>query len=504
MAFNSIKAETFYSEYSAYSPFTEEMISPSDTTKIKTERRYRWYKEEKILGDYHPIASSIPNYPEIDLDDFYETSFSDWREEIPEFKTGRVVETRDIYAYKDRILSRYAHLKGNYTGNLSFNELEFYYNDEKIDYEILNENDFGRRLHDGNYNDNFNTALSSNLVIDLKNYYSPKYLIIKAYFYNSVDEKNRIEIKFTSESRFYSDCYGLLSTDVNPVKFNQGLWTYSYPNYLIEKAKYTDTMYSLTMPESREDRIIDLVKQYRYKDTLYRYFQINRKYLDGYYKDNPGDYIKDEDKYRDYYSYKTRDKVVISDNLEFKDYHRSLNDLILDTTTNDITIKSKFNIYKNGTYKVEFILPFKTIVKNVKVNILQNSINEVNDKLLLVSNQSKKAKVDLSNSKDKLEKLKAKLKKLENEDADMEIINKYKKEISDLENHIDSLIVKIDKLEKKKKSYNDKLDSLIKQKQKNNYNFINSFYSFIWLIIIVVLGLISYFVIKMKKMSYQN
>lgn len=515
-----VKAEVFYSPYSDYSEYSEQIISASDTVSVKKERRYKWYKESKILGEYHPINSIVENYPEIDENDFYEMEFSDWSTANPGFNFYRVIESRKVFEYKDPLPIKYIHfydLKGG-NGYLNISELEIFNNDEKINYTVLNmDNDFKNKINDGNYYDDNNRIINnSKIAINLNGEYNIKNLKIKIYLYDETTEQKDIKAKFTYDQNFNS--YALASLYLIHLFTHNNVseiepFIYKYEDCRIFKALYGEASYSVNYPEEKEGRIIKSVTQYRYKDTLFRYYRIDRDYLVDYYKDNPNDYIKDSSKYKDYYCYKKRDKIVISDDLTFTDYDRKLKDLILKTTNDDIKIESNFNIKKNGQYKVKIILPFMVITKTVKVDILENTINEVNDKLLQIEKEEKKIQEQLEKKSEELIDLKKELKNLENGDADLNTINEYKDKILILDEHIKYLINKINQLDQERIKYNKKLKELLNKKQeknivnkkennKENYILVEKLKNWLWLIIVILFSLLLFKIIRTKKLSY--
>lgn len=505
-----VKADTFYSPYSDYSEYSEEKIATTDIIDVKTERRYKWYQDNKILGGYYPISSTIIDYPEVDTSDFCEGKFSDWSINNPVFKNYRVIETREVYEYKDLLKAKYLHLYNVRGGNLSIGEIEIFNQQQKIDYDIVNDDtDFSKRLHDGKYDDFTNTSISNKISIYLKGEYDPKNIVIKIYLYDTTEQTKYVNAKFTNEADYNSYSLANLSMlhwfNCSYTSTYQ-IQTYEGKDYAYKPARYSDPKYSEEKPDEIEGRKMGLVTQYRYKDTLFRYYRIDRIYYDGYSKDNPGNYQKDGHKYKDFYSYRTRDKVVIDDNLVFDNYNRTLNDLILETTTNDIRFISQFNIYKNGEYQVKIVLPFQTITKLVKVDILDNKINEINNLLLGTEKKLKEKRQELKKTKKEVADLKETLESLKDKQVKIELIQEYEQKVVIMEQKVNDLINRINQLDQTKNNYNEQLETLLEQKKKQNvnYSFINYMKYWLWLIILILIIIITYKIIKMKKMSYQN
>lgn len=505
LSFINVEAKTYYSPYTDYSDFQEEKIEESDIVSVKKERRYKFYQINKVIGKYLPLGKTSRLYPEIDETDFYQTEFSNWLPHKPAYEINRVIETKKGYSYRDLIKTKYLQFYDLQGGNgLVISELEIFNKDNKIDYQVIDQNqDFINRLKDGNYYDNSNLiANGSKIIIDLQGEYELDDLTVKIYLYDETDTQKNIKIYYTGSEKFANDIVASLSyihcftySDVNEIEpfiyTSKDLYKYS--------SKYTSKIYSLEYPLEKEGRKITKETLYRYNDIVYRHYRNDKTYLDGYYLKSDG-FIKDTSQFKDFYSYRIRDKVVLDDNLIFKDKKRTIKDLVLETTTDDIKIESDFDINKNGKYQIKFILPFKSITKTATVDILKNNLNELNSKLNSVEEELKENKDEYNKKVDEIKKLQDVIKNLKDNDVDDEKLNKYRKQLKDLKNDVDGIVTKINNLEKKKKGYNNELKKIVN----NNKIDTNLIKNILWLIILLLVILIGCYLIRMKKMSYQK
>ena len=94
---------------------------------------------------------------------------------------------------------------------------------------------------------------------------------------------------------------------------------------------------------------------------------------------------------------------------------------------------------------------------------------------------------------------------MKSSEADQSLIDEYEKKIIVMEQEVNSLISKIDELEKNKTNYNNKLQDLLEQKKSQvNYSFVNYLKYWLLFIIVILIIIIIYHTVRVKKMSYQN
>ncbi|MEG2311110.1 MAG: hypothetical protein RSB72_00210 [Bacilli bacterium] len=514
-----VDAKTFYSDFSDYSEFSEGFVKESDTVKVISERRYKWYSKNKVLGGYYPILTTVPGFDLVLNSDSYETEFSNWSNDYPGFKFYRTIETRDGYSYKDQRKTRYIRfhdLRGS-KGFLYISELAVVIDGVYVNYDVFyGGNDLDtKKINDLNYDDRTNGVKNGDgFMIDLKQYVNASDIVLKLYLYDEGISAKNINAYFTHDRSFISDRLAELNiinyfTSKADDKISPIIYTgkdYIYRSF------YDESIFTMEYPMEMPGRVINKVSQYRYKDTLFRYYRLDSLYELGYFKENPGNFIRDDSQFKDFYSYKKRDKFVLSKDLLITSYDQNLRDFIVSTTVPTVKIDSDLNIHKNGFYVVDYILPFKTVSTVVCVNILQNDINELHDKLrdvneLLVAKKMELAKIKID-ATDLKSDFNAVLKN--NPNISLEIIKNYEDKISALKNNINSLIEDIDGLNRNRHSYVKKLKSFKKIKDEKVLKINTSNTTFhqgylrTWLLIIFII-LICLFGLRYifsKKMSH--
>ncbi len=340
-----------YSDYSDFSEYTDEYIQSDDLTDVRTERRYKYYKLEKELGGYG--ESDLLNYPYIDKEDYIYSDFSDFSIDMPEEKDGRIIE--EILGYRYKKLKDVNYLEINcVVSPIVLSNIEVLYNGEKVDYEIETEN----LTVEG---DNFNLA-----------------------------EGGRVRLWFDSpmDLRFLTLSFSLISGSIGNsgyhvasgyddlqytlyLKYYSGEESFFYKgNDAIAYSSNTpfEDYYSAT--ELDTNRIFQdngRVNLYRYKDILYRSYNLNKVYYDEYLTGPYEDFIyKDEFLYKDYYSKRVRSIISNPINLEEKtDEKVDIENVSSEKKTNTITDMT------DSTYQI----PEKSLYYPIDINKIDNLKN---------------------------------------------------------------------------------------------------------------------------------
>ena len=162
---NKIDAKVYYSDYSAYSPFQENEILPSDTIDVIKEERYLWYKDKEILGEYK-LYNNVDNFS----DDCYLTEFTNWDNKKID-NVGYIYEERNVYNYTMAKGVRYIHLydlQGSY-GSFRIPELDIKYKGKSLKYTYTCEGcleGFDDYIHNGIYEENNNAPCIKNFCDD--------------------------------------------------------------------------------------------------------------------------------------------------------------------------------------------------------------------------------------------------------------------------------------------------------------------------------------------------
>lgn len=390
---SSVDAATYYSDYGDYSEWSTTKKVASDVVNVEKERRYKYYHED-IDGDYYALGENPIKYSNVDMSNTKQI-YTDWQFDEIKAKENRTIDTRIIYKYHTMLPVRYIQMSdvnGSY-GSLRMTELGIYNGNTPINYSVscngCNDN-FETLIKDSNIHSNFSHILNGgNITIDLNGYYMISDLNMKMYFYDVGSEIKRYTLKITRnlEEHGYANLKyegDFFSTSLDDIKE----YDYGYDNFTIDNIQWGDTMYSLDKITSDKNTQAGETIQYSSYDTLYYYYNSTKTY-----SDIKTEYYNKEDSHTDYYRYKVRDKVVISDDVELTSLTDLPNKFILESTV-PVTITGDVDINNNGTYKVKYITPFITVEKDIIVNIsnelkaldknkteIINKINQLNNTL---------------------------------------------------------------------------------------------------------------------------
>ena len=498
--------DVYYSEYSDFSEFIENEVSSSDLIDVERERRYRWYKNN-ITSEYMLYEEGIGKYTLFDLEDYQESEFSNWQYEQPASQFGRLIEEQKEYKV-NKLKPIQTLMIADFSfdeDTINFGQVEIYLNNQKIDYQYICGDCSGISFKESGF-----------IMIDFYEPYHLKDLTIK--ILNS--DKDKI-------NSFKIHAIEPMVVDV-PSKIYA---TYTYQsneeiNFMISEAdfdiinpEYEEEVIYNEMPDLGVLDNITIDTKYRYKDRYYYFYNSEKEYIEGYHANYP-EYIKDDNDYKDYYRYRSREKVVIENEMTITRYKDSLEDFIISTA--DYDIETDINYLKNGVYSVRYVTPFQTINKTVTVDIEENELRdeldilteEYNDLL----NDYNAVQSDLNELKDKntsdneqkikYEQLLEDYKELTNQsqtiNADNNYVNSLKEENQKCGDTLEQIKTQNDDYEKKLKLSNQANDYLekslldIKQESINPNNLNVKHFVVTGLIIILLV------IILIKIMSSKN
>lgn len=370
--------DVYYSDYSDFSEFVEKRIEGSELIDVETERRYRWYKEN-ITSEYMLYDEGVEKYESVNLEKFNESDFSEWSYEQPNKITGRIVEEKEEY-----IVRRLKPIQTLMINSFEFSkdmvnlgEMEIYIDDKKVDYDII--------CNNCNTNNEFQE--NDFMLID---FYEPYYI-------------KDITIKFIGPEKDYINSFKIYAVEPMVIDVPSNIFaSYTYQVQDGEDIVITEKKFKVVNPKYEEEIILDellevgfldditINTKYRYKDKYYYFYNTELEYADGYYSEYL-DYKRDENDYKDFYRYRTREKVVIDNEMTITRYRENLEDFIISTTNYEI--ESNINYLENGVYSVRFITSFRTISKDVTVDIEDNDLRKENEELTnIIKNQNEEIK----------------------------------------------------------------------------------------------------------------
>ncbi len=445
-------SEVFYSDYTEFSPYQEEVIKKDDCTNIISEERYRWYKNEQILKGYIPY-----NETDTFTNNCYLTQPSDWSTEKIE-NVAYVYETRTKYEYTKAKKARYIHLydlQGSY-GAFRITELAIMVNGEEIDYSFTCEGcweNFEQYINNGIYDENKSYIDNGgSLVIDLGQEYPLNQIDIVFYIFDLGPNEKLYTLIFadSQNNTLAAKSYNLEFADqywVNALKIETNIYDLEVDT--------TDWTYSeISYQNIIDDSIIDTIvnEEYRYQVKWCRPYEIVKVYYPEYSKDTVDEYpIRDEDSKKTFYSYQKRDKLEL-DIFEITSKDFDLNNFVV-TSTDEVVIIENINWDKNGDYEVVFKLNDIEVTKSITLNIAANTIEELEVEIDMLHNQLEQLIADFNHKANEYEQKIADLnQQLNNCNLDNECLNKmikekdlllidYEKQILDLSDNVNRLQV---------------------------------------------------------------
>ena len=375
--------QTYYSDYGPFSDYQIEAISNDELTEVEVERRYLYYKEVKEIGGYYLEGTNPSEYSLINKEDSLLTDYSDWSLTKTISQPNRLTEERQYYEYTDALDVRYIHfynLSGSY-GALRISELEITVNNVSIDYAITCRTCstyFLDNIHDGNIFENMSVIYNGGYFdIDLGNYYPLSSIAIQVSLYDQGNEPKIYTISITRGPSVNDITHADIvmyqyfkSVDFNDIKTT----TFNIDNIRVLYSEYHPWVRSETPVTPRKARMINQFNEYRYQDTEYSYYRINKEYATEYMVNaNPEYTIKDETLYRDYYRYRNRQKLVLKEPFIINTPKANLDSFIIESS-GEVLISGAVDYQINGIYPITITNGNISLTKEVTIAIPDNDI----------------------------------------------------------------------------------------------------------------------------------
>ena len=382
--------------------------------------------------------------------------------------------------------------------------------DQKLDYEIILD------LAD----DNFNIYPWGTVTCNLKGNYDLEKITIKI---KNIEFNGLSEILILARVLSEYNDYYINYFSYNLNDYNNTDVVIDSDDWIRGDVEYEEEIISESKPIDNKLSLINEVTMYRYQDQLFYFYNIEKKYIDGYFADYPG-FIRDDMQYKDYYRYQTRDKLEIADEIVINSDEQSISDFIESSVQYEII--TNLNIKKNGIYEAEIKTPFISVKKDVVVNIDENNNqgifipvvdNNVSDKLIEENVQLKMEVDNLLNKNNNLEEelnnlfndyydLSNKNNNLEKEFNDLisdysNLLNKYNNLYSEVENKCE-----VELKEEKSTDLINRVNELLNSNMLNiNYSeeFIVKKNDYLWFSLILLL-LLLLLIVTLKRLSNKN
>lgn len=335
----------------------------------------KYYKETKVFTNYTIEGENPKEYPFKSNEQIikkYETEIK------PEEKPNRIIQEETYNNYNpikkiNRIVTRYDMVGLVY-------ELEIYEKDQKLDYTLSSNND-SQYKHINDNQLNLYDKINLNFIdINLSHEVDPLDITIKIYlrrYFNTLDiytylfskeytkKFNVIEIK--KEYDYINNIKKITFEDdyeVRPyeIKITQeDIKTYKYSDEIITTQEELETPLYNKLPSTTK---------YKYQDTLFKYYKIEKEYQEGYHKTLDG-YIKDETKCINSFSEQKNnifEKIPVTKKLQAS-IKVDAKEEKTDTNTKEITNTSNLLVYKKQiNTKKENNLSYKESKKKTKTN----------------------------------------------------------------------------------------------------------------------------------------
>lgn len=354
---NSVYAATYYStEKTSYAE-----NKPIDKI-YEEEYRYKFYEEDKIYSDEYYLEDFNDKSFPYRSNEFVQTDFTEWKKEKPLDVKGRVIKTKEMFEYAKKLPIRYLYfydINGS-KDMLRFLEIKIFSEENEILYDLECEKcEHKEKINDQNYDQGY-TSISNKttFILDLNEYYDLDELKLEIYLTDNYGiDKSTFKVSALDENKQILDNYidvflesNMYNTEDSGYRFNINLKDYIKDLYYEENKMVTEEKI-----EEEDYKLINNYTLYAYQDIKYKYYKINKNYLDGYYKEKEG-YLKDEDKFKIYYKIQDREKITFKDNYVITSRDYNLYDLIEESSmnVNKINIIDTIDINKNGVYKITF------------------------------------------------------------------------------------------------------------------------------------------------------
>lgn len=407
---NGVYAATYYSNEK-----TNYMADKPIDKNYEEEYRYKFYEEEKIYSDQYYIEDfNDKSYP-YRSNEFIQTDFTDYKKEKPLDVKNRVIKTKEMFEYAKKLPVRYLYfydINGS-KDMLRFLEMKVYHNEEEVTYSLECEKCSNKdKINDGSYNQGY-TSFSNKetFILDLNDYYEIDELNLEIYLTDNYGiDKSTFKISALDENKNVLDNYidvflesNMYNTEDNGYRFDINLKEYIKDLYYEENKIETEEKL-----EEEDYKLINQYTLYAYQDIKYKYYKLNKNYLDGYYVEKQG-YKKDENKFKIYYKVQDREKIIFKDHYVITSRDYNLYDLIEESSIdrNKIKIEDTININKNGVYKVTFsyqdfkidqyvTLDLEEMMESIHISKTSNVVNvdkistETGDKVTKVQKEEKK------------------------------------------------------------------------------------------------------------------
>lgn len=386
------KSQVYYSSYGPYSEYGTVKLETSDLQKVERERRYQYYREERIDGPYEVLGENMKEYPLIDIHRKKKSEFSGWQKEKPAEKPNRVIEQKRKYRYQqlDPILFITLHDFISDQGLFYIDDLKIFHQGKELKYQmytcggctgrfgtglsVMKDQEITVTLPDLYYLDQLE------FVITMKQEYEQSFQISVGRYSYHYDTTNTLGKIFATKQRFEQEK------------------RYTSRDVVLLHPSWEPTILEGDIDESDVTKLIlEKNDSYRYQDTLFQYYQLKPIIDPIFHKEAPAEFPVRGSEYLDYYRSSRRDKVILASQMKLSSKEQKIEDFILYHSL-PVTIEGTVNLKKNASYPVMFDLQFQKVEKTIVVDLLENDKQELKQ----LENKMKQSQVVISQLENKI------------------------------------------------------------------------------------------------------
>lgn len=360
-------------------PLNAQAINNQKTFSEKQLCKY--YKENQVFTDYIIEGENPKEYPFKSNDQIIKEYESDTK---PQDKLNRIIKEEIYNNY--RKLKKINRIITRFKGEPLIYQLEIYEKDQKLEYTFSKNNP---KKYDSIKDNNFTyfeRILLSSLDLELPHEVNPFDITIKLY----ISKENNFEMftylypqemneKYEEENLLHENYYIKNTTNISfeQIDENMEIVTIKISESDIKTYRYDEE--TITTKDEIDNNLyhkLSTTIKYKYQDTLFKYYKIEKKYQDGYYNDLEG-YIKDETNCISLYSEKKNNilektplKKEIQNSMKINQSKtKTSNKKISNTNNNDLLLKVeakpkkennlsyKESKQKTKTNKIYYIIP---------------------------------------------------------------------------------------------------------------------------------------------------
>lgn len=327
MFLTTVKAD----EYGIWTELDENMEKDAIT-----EKRYRFYKEEKVgkyLENFDELES---NFQYKDLNNIKYLEYSNWQKECDVDANIYNIETKTLNAYQRVIDTRFIILN-NFSKDSSINKINIYTNNQLINYKILSCVNCTNNLEKIGKNNIVKLVLDDFIKID----------------------NIKLEIEFDDLNTDYQITF---SNDANSNKIslrkevNSKNIEFIMDNTWLNNHTYSDVFYEIeSLEENDFIKYLGQVEMCRYQKYLIYNYNLEKVYYDNNYYNDVFGYVKDNNDYKIYYKNKINTSpVTMSFEKNIEEVDENIIEKDAEDSNNTININEKEkNTKKNINNKID-------------------------------------------------------------------------------------------------------------------------------------------------------